>query len=271
MLRLAKKLEGKYAPLIKILPNGDVKIVDGIAEVITKPRTEKRQIDETPKFTATITISQGDLRSVQSFLWSLTQKFNHDSLGFNQLADQSNVKGNIRLDHYDAHLGIVRSTMNLLAEPPNTRTDAMATYLITFLPAHLEQLEEATGLDALTDAEKIEIGDGVYNLFFSNPLEAHWNKWGHVLWIGEARQVTVFRRWLADPVATSQLRYLDREWLQKVERDPNPNQALLKRIMEKVAWRWLRDTEWDAGESFKWLRAYLLMVGILKYSMPRAS
>lgn len=271
MLKLVKKLERKYSPLFKIFPNGDVSIVDGMADVITKPRTEQRQIDETPKFTVTINITRGDFSSVQSFLWSLTQKLNHESFGFNQVAGQSIVKGDIRLDRYDSHLAIVRRTISLLAEPPNGRTDAMAAYLMAYLPAHLEELEEATGLNALTNSEKIEIGDGVYNLFCSNPLDAHWDNCGRVLWIGEARQVTVFRRWLADPVATSQLRYLDREWLQKVERDPNPNQALLKRIMERVAWRWLRDIEWDAGESFKWLRAYRLMVSRLDHCTLRTS
>jgi len=232
-----------------------------MSDAVTKRRKEQRQVDESPKFTGCITITKGDLQSVQRFLWSLPQKLEHDSTRFRELVDQNSAKGDIGVDEYDAHLAIVRSTFILLKEPPNERTEAIAEYLLRYLPNHLEKLESATGVNKLTDAEKTEIGDGIYEIFFDNVLEKHWKSCGaDDFWYGNAKEVTVFRRWLSDDTAIGQLGRLDREWLQGVEHDKNPNQALLARIMKFVSRHWLRDTEWEVARPFVWLQDYFAMV-----------
>lgn len=262
MLRLVKKLQGKYAPIIKLDEGGHVKIDEDMTKAITKPRTLQRRVDDSAKFSATITITQGDLSQVQTFLWSLAHKFNVENLGFEQLGSRTDVKGTIEVNSDNGHLAIVRSTFMLLANDPSERSRAIAEYLLRFLPRHLEELEKAKDNDALTDAEKTEIGSGIYNMVFSKVLDKHWEICGDVSWYGVAKDVAVFRRWLADRTATRKLGAGDHEWLEKVEHEENPNQALLERIMKSIAWRWLRNDEHQALKPFSWLQGYLAMVSI---------
>ncbi|KAK6832870.1 hypothetical protein PG987_007564 [Apiospora arundinis] len=260
ILKLIKKLEGKYESLFKLDQYHLARVPNGILGSILKPRKDRREVNEAPKFTGHITITKGDLHSVQRFLWSLPQKFEHDSTRFRELVDQGNAKGDIGVDAYDAHLAIVRSTFRLLKEPPNKRTEAISRYLLRWLPTHLEVLYNASGINELTDAEKSEIGDGIYDMLFENGLEIHWKSCDYEdFWYGNAKKVVVFRRWLSDAKAISQLGRLDRQWLQAVENDSNPNQALLTRVMKRIAGRWLRCTEWDVSIPFTWLHQYFAM------------
>ncbi|KAJ0307419.1 hypothetical protein COL516b_004033 [Colletotrichum fioriniae] len=260
MLRLSKKLKGKYAPLIKLDEDGFAKMDEDMIKAVLKPRAAPGHKDEPQMLSATITISKGELHRVQTFLWTLSQKINQESLIFQQLGERTDMKGAIKANFLDSHMAIVRCTFNLLANEPSERTKAIASYLLRCLPRHLEALEQCNGTDVLTNDEKSEIGSGLYHMLFSNVIEKHWRSCEYADWYGEAKDVMVFRRWLGDGAATAKLGPRDHEWLEEVENDSNPNQALLARIMKTIARRWLRNEEWEASRPFEWIKGYLAMV-----------
>ncbi|KAI1135342.1 hypothetical protein F5Y05DRAFT_416329 [Hypoxylon sp. FL0543] len=263
-LRLRKKLEGKYSNILSIRRDGTVVVTDDMDDVLTKRRVKPRSVDDTPTFTATITITRGDLRSVQSFLWSLSQKVDslaHNTFGFEQIAEQKGMKNNIQVNEVDANLTIVRRTFSMLAGEPDKESEALGYYLLDFLPQHLQDLlEKATGYDELTPSQKQEIGEGLFSIFVTGEVvERHWSSCQSLIWYREPGEVETFRKWLEDPTASSHLGRLDREWLKKVKASPNPNQSLLENIMRTVAWHWLCDRKWDAAKAFDWLRGFRQM------------
>ncbi|KAI0885020.1 uncharacterized protein GGS22DRAFT_162512 [Annulohypoxylon maeteangense] len=260
-LRLKKKLEGKYSNILKIRKDGRVSVTDDMEETLTKRREKPRSTDDNPTFTATITVTKGDLRSVQSFLWSLSQKVDslaHDTFGFEKIAEQKGVKNNIQLNEVDACLSLLRRTFSLLANEPNKESGLLGDYLLNYLPQHLEELwEKSTGYDELTLPQKQEIGEGLFSLFVSGEaIERHWASCQSLIFYNTPGEVQIFRRWLDDANVTSSLGRLDREWLKKVKDSSNPNQALLENIMRMVAWHWLCDREWAAVRAFAWLKGF---------------
>ncbi|KAF4460465.1 nacht and tpr domain containing [Fusarium albosuccineum] len=264
-LRLKKKLLGKYSGIFGIrTEGGGVCIVDGMEELLTTKRTKPREVDETPTFSATITIARGDVRSVQSFLWSLSQKVDsvsRDIYGFEQVADQSGVKGKIQVNEVDGYLNILRRTFSILSTEPNDESRILGPDLIGYLPQHLDELSaKATDYDELTQDQKQDIGEGLFNLFSSGEaIERHWNSCDGIIWYKDADEVSSFRKWLDDPSVTRHLGRLDLEWLKEVRSAPNPNQALLAKIMKTVARRWLFDREWSAVKCYNWLKGYIEM------------
>lgn len=260
---LKKKLTGKYGSIFMITEKG-IEVKDGMERLLNKDRTEARTTDSTPRFTATITITKGDLSSVQSFLWSLMQKTAQDNFGFQQLDSQATLKSPIKVNVYDAHFSIVQTTFKFLADPPNKKTQTFGEYLMAWLPDHLKKLEEAKGLDELTPAQKQFIGDGVFALVDDDTIIRHWESSRRVTFFRSAGEVQVFRRWLSDPVAICSLRRREREWLEEVRRDRNPNQALLKGVTKLVAHGWMRAREWDVARPLEWIRGYLAMVSFTR-------
>ncbi|KAI1097658.1 hypothetical protein F4804DRAFT_156074 [Jackrogersella minutella] len=273
-LRLRKKLEGKYSNILKIIRDGRVTVTADMDDTLTKRRDKPRSVDDTPTFTATITIAKGDLRSVQSFMWSLSQKVDslaHNTFGFEQIAEQNGVKNNIQVNEVDGNLTLVRRTFILLAGEPSKESKVLGDYLLNYLPQHLEDLwEKAIGYDELTPSQKQEIGEGLFSLFVSGEaVERHWNSCQSLIWYRDPLEILFFRRWLDDATATSRLGRLDRDWLKKIKVDPNPNKALLVNIMRTVAWHWLCDREWDAVKAFSWLQGFCLMPPPSPPSPPR--
>ncbi len=225
-------------------------------------------MDDTPKFSATITISKADRESVQSFLWSLAQEAGRDNFGFYRLATEGSMKGHIQVNEINAHLGILRSTFKFLASEPDTRTARIAPYLLGRLPHHLGSLE-ARRLDGLSLAEKREIGNGLWELFSSGEIvEIHWDSCGDVYWYDRESEVAIFRRWLADPEVVGHLGRFARKQLRDIEADPNPNQALLFQITKTVAFQWIRRDESDVGRPFRWLRGFLALVCVPIPDLP---
>lgn len=268
MLQLEKKLRGKYADIFNILPGGFVDIADGMNDLLTKDRTQPKDVDGTPKFTATISITKANLTSVQSFLWNFMQKAAQDNFGFQQLVDQNSVKGSIGVNEFDANLTIVRRTFAILQEAPDQRTQPLASYLLNLLPQHLDILEKATGIDALTSSEKEYIGDGLFSLFFSGEvIERHWDSCDALYWYETPSEIETFRRWLEDPSVIRRLGRLDRQWLREVATDSNPNQALLFNVTKMIGRHWLRDRKWDAYKPFDWLRGFLSLVSLFSSSL----
>ncbi|KAI5859460.1 nacht and tpr domain-containing protein [Durotheca rogersii] len=261
---LGKKMRTKYAKIFNVSDDGSVEVVDGMAACLIKPRTEPRNMDETPRFSATITITKGDRTSVQSFFWKLANEINRYDLD-DDTGTKNTAKENIQVNEFEAHLTIVRRILQLISEDPNPKTEALGLYALSFLPDHLndlKNLETPNGPDILKASEKREIGDGLIRLFLNTRgIEKHWDICKWVMWFGDKREIGIFLKWLGDKSVTGHLGPRDSQWVKDVARDKKPERLVLLDIMKMLAKRWLRDDSWRAPKVFRWLHGYLTMIG----------
>jgi hypothetical protein len=71
---LEKDLKGKHAKLFEYESNNRIVISDDTEEIVKTPESTRRIAEDAPKISATITISKADIKTVQNFLWTLTEK-----------------------------------------------------------------------------------------------------------------------------------------------------------------------------------------------------
>ena len=114
--------------------------------------------------------------------------------------------------------------------------------------------------------KKTDLAKGLYRIFVSDTVvDTHWaitdspNLW----WHRNDGEIGIIREFICKQSILENLGIKDQDWLRQVQRDRDPNRALLRPIMEKVAWRWLRDTERSVDRPFTWIREHLTMVSFL--------
>ena len=172
---LEKKLEGKYAKVFKFDDDSKLVSIDEKMEkfVVTDKRTQRAT--DTPRITATATITKANIRAVQNFLWKLTEKGMKDEFEFNELATSTESKSKIQVNEFDAHLSIVKQSLTLLLANPNEKTKPLAPYLLEYLPMHLDYLRKAKEFDGIGSEDKMKIGNGIFTLFVDADVsERHW-------------------------------------------------------------------------------------------------
>ncbi|KKP01684.1 hypothetical protein THAR02_06230 [Trichoderma harzianum] len=198
--------------------------------------------ENAPKISLNLTISNGDITTVQNVLWSLFQKSMVEKFEFELISGPTrSAAREIQVNEYDAHLAIVKQSLRFLTSPPDERTKLLGTYIVRELHGHLERLNQAVGYDQILASDKKEIGDGLFALFVS----------------GDGDRIEIFRNWLKDPDAIGHLGRLDKDWLRTVNSSPRPNRELLTPMMKTVAEHWLLDNKWHAGTCFHALRLFL--------------
>lgn len=218
-------------------------------------------MDSSTRFSVTIKIEKAEFRTVQSFVWSFMQKLTQEQFDFEKLEDQARSKSTIQVNRIDSHFAIVQRTFALLAAKPDVRTQALAPYLLNYLPQHLEKLEQATGLDVLSNAQKREIVNGLFSLFDSGKvIEKHWASCNELTWHKTRGELDIFLGWLKNPVLVEHRSTLDLEWLDRVNHDSNPCGALLRPVMSAVARQWLEESVWAVQQPFEWLHDFIAMV-----------
>lgn len=259
--KLDDKLKGMYSKVF-FINYGHVAVSPTIESLVTKERRRPRISEDAPRISLSITISKGDITTVQNFLWSLFQKSMVDKFDFEPIAGPTNPAAReIQVNEYDAHLAIVKHALHLLASPPDDRTKPIGSYLVRELPHHLERLNEADGYDEILASDKKDIGDGLFALFVSGDvIERHWELFNPVYWVGDNAKVEVFRKWLKDADAIGHLGRLDKDWLRTVHTSQRRNRELLSPMMKTVAHHWLRDRAWDAQQCYDLLSQFLLLV-----------
>lgn len=248
---------------------GNVAILPSIEPLITKERNRPRISEDAPKISLNLTISNGDVTTVQNFLWSLFQKSMVEKFEFEPISGPTlSAAREIQVNEYDAHLAIVKQGLRFLTSPPDERTKLIGPYIIRTLHRHLEHLNQAIGYDEILASDKKDIGDGLFALFVSGDvIEKHW--WSfqvhqEINWIGQDDRIEIFRNWLKDPDAIGHLGRLDKDWLRTVNTSPTPNRELLTPMMKTVAQHWLLGNEWSAGECFNLLRLFMLLVRFIE-------
>ncbi|KAI1873242.1 uncharacterized protein JN550_003495 [Neoarthrinium moseri] len=259
IVRLQRKVEegGKYSSILAFDEDKEVSVDEGIANLLQRKDRQFGATDNAPQITAKIEITKGDMKSIQSFCWDLSKKVAQISFDFDKAVEAGNVRESLQVNKIDSLISILRASFKILGNTPDKKTQGLGSYVLAYLPQHLEALEDTNTLDA---QEIRDIGEGLYAVFESGDVvKRHWDVVDWVIWYRDAAEVTIMRRWLCNPNIRSKLGTKDRKWLEEVEKDSNPNQALLRPIMEMVARRWLQDTEWPVERLFEWLRGYLTM------------
>ncbi|KAI9375186.1 hypothetical protein BJX61DRAFT_192231 [Aspergillus egyptiacus] len=263
---LAQKIAGKYSKIFGQYPGGNLVVLrDYVDEYVVAERVRPRQSVDDPKITATITITNGDIKAVQRFFWDLTNHYSFaNGFEFRPDSDLSQVT-NRKLQVYmiDAHFEIVKRTFDYLLQPPNEEKEGgkpIGKYMMARLPDHLAALYNAQGLDELPVADKQYIGSHIYDMFNESDLiEKNWDLCEQVYWYRWDSEMEIFWNWLKDPVAIARLGARDKRWLNEIKSERYPSRSLLTPIMTMVARNWLQKTEWNVTIPYRWVSEFLTL------------
>jgi hypothetical protein len=240
--------------------NGVVKVDNRLAGLLEKGRQQPHDMDEGTKFRATITISNADISTVQSFLWSLSHHMNQLDSGFT-IDDNRAAKGTIQVNQADALLGMIRAAFTIIENDPDKRTENIRRYVLVWLPEHLKDIRN----HSLSEQEVKEIKQGLTGLFWTAHLwERHWTT-DLAEYLAESWKrddVVTMREWLTDPIAKDKWYRPEQRWIKEIEDNKYPDFHLLRSIALMVARDWLQDEKWDASSCWKWLRFALSMVRV---------
>jgi len=262
--KLAKKLQGKYSRLFEV--DGQVITVrrDLLSLVIKDPKQLRSLDDDTPRITATITITKGDITTVQNFLWALFQKSVVENFEFEPLAGQiTQTKSEIRVNDSDAHLAIVMQAISFLIKKPDARTESLGRYLVWNLPIHLKELNDPERDHKVDNAAKKDIGSMLFDILGQGTIiRRHWKHFVDVPLIGNTIQISTLLAWLQDPDVSGHFGVYQMDWLDKVISSTSPHRTLLSSMAREVGHRWLRSSENDPWEAYRSLRRYLSLVSL---------
>lgn len=261
---LDKNITGKYSKIFTLIYGKYLALKDHVRDCVVAQRDRPRQSADDPKITATISITNGDLKLVQRFFWDLNHYSFLGGFAFEPTSDQTNVgQRKIQVYEADAHLEIVKRTFDILSQPVvDERGKALVPYLMRSLTTHLKALSEVTGLDELQPADKQFIGSHVYEMFNEGDvIERNWDFCYAVRWYERDDEMDIFWEWLDDPVAIAGLGPRDKRWLAELKKDKkHRNSGLLTPAMTMVARNWLQDTKWSTFRVFRWIRGFLRLV-----------
>ncbi|EXA35873.1 hypothetical protein FOVG_12995 [Fusarium oxysporum f. sp. pisi HDV247] len=257
--KLAKKLQGKYSRLFEV--DGQVITVrrDLLSLVIKDPKQLRSLDDDTPRITATITITKGDITTVQNFLWALFQKSVVEKFEFEPLAGQiTQTKSEIRVNDSDAHLAIVMQAISFLIKKPDARTESLGRYLVWNLPIYLKELNDPERDHKVDNVAKKDIGSMLFDILGQGTIiRRHWKHFVDVPLFGNTTQISTLLAWLQDPDVSGHFGVYQMDWLDKVISSPSPHRTLLSSMAREVGHRWLRSSENDPWEAYRSLRRYL--------------
>jgi hypothetical protein len=270
---------GKYSKLFKV-DDGDVNVKENIANAVNTLESTRKVIDDAPRISATITITNADIKTVQRFLWNLTENAMINNFEFNNSAATVQTKGSIRVNEFDSNIYILKQSFKLLMAEGNKNTDALAFYALGCIPEHLDRIRDHAGWSDMQATDKSDIGKFLYAILESGDIiERHWTSFNleqnsayffySSSWFSRTNEPSPFWRWLDDPDAIKNLGHKDKDWLAKLKSEPNANQALLRDVTLMVAKRWARDREWAVSGTFQWIHKFLCMVRLLPCTLTQ--
>ncbi|KAL2785547.1 hypothetical protein BJX66DRAFT_57918 [Aspergillus keveii] len=268
---LAQKITGKYSKIFTLTYGGKfIALRDHVDECVVAERVRPRQSADDPKITATISITNGDIKSVQRFFWDLTHHSSFtNGFQFQPDSDLSQAASRkIQIYRVDAHFEIVQKAFDYFLMPDSDdkqKGELSGKYLMVCLPDHLKVLYEAEGLDELSLADKQYIGSHVYDMFNEEDvIENNWESCAWAIWYKSEDEMGIFWNWLDDPVAIARLGARDKRWLADIKKGKSRNRSLLTPIMTMVARKWLQEDEWEVSRPSDWI------TGLLHLGAPQA-
>ncbi|MCJ1442562.1 MAG: hypothetical protein MMC23_003058 [Stictis urceolatum] len=126
---LENKLRDKYAKVLEIDSNGDVRAISLVEEFLSKTKRTKLRTDsegdDEPTISLTINIQRVKLSKVQRFSWGLNEHATLDKFGFEKAFVDAGPTNRIRASSTEAHLEIVRQCFELISHDTNERTKAL--------------------------------------------------------------------------------------------------------------------------------------------------
>lgn len=261
---LEVKIAGKYSRIFNLTSGGRyLGLKEHVRDCVVAQRDRPRQSEDDPKITATISITNGDLKLVQRFFWDLNHYSFLDGFKFHPASDPTTeAQGKIRVYKADAHLEIVKRAFNFFLQPAvDENARPLGSYLMRSIPLHLRALSEVTGMDELLPADKQFIGSHVYQMFTDGDLiQRNWEFCKYTFWFKRNEYLEIFWRWLDDPVAIAGLGPRDKRWLEDLREGGHRNSELLTPTMTMIAQNWLRKTECDVYEPYRWISGFLTLV-----------
>ncbi|KAL4939882.1 hypothetical protein BDV06DRAFT_230783 [Aspergillus oleicola] len=260
---LAQKITGKYSKIFALAYEDEYMILkDYIEDCVVAKRDGPRQSPDDPRITATISITNGNVKSVQRFFWDLNHYSFFKEFAFQPGSDlPDTVTRKIQLYKVDAHLEIVKRAFSFFLMPvKDDRGKPLGRYLMGYITDHLRALYEATGPDKLQPAEKEYIASHIYGMFNEEDMiEKNWEFRDWVTWYKSDEEMEIFWNWLDDPVAVGRLGVRDKRWLAEMKENKNRNQSLLTPIMTAVARNWLKESKWGPWEAYNWVNGFLTL------------
>ncbi|KAL7936390.1 hypothetical protein V8C35DRAFT_295371 [Trichoderma chlorosporum] len=251
-------IKSKYSAVLK-LEDGCVFGQDGVKEYLRKDIDSTGRTSNTKDratISMTITINNVDQELCGHFLWDLAHKAIRDKFDFNLDGDASNAlhggsRGTIAVDEFEAHHTIVTRAFEYLSKPPREQTKKIGSYLICWLPFHLDRLRQLEDDDqgSLMPSEQFEIGQNLYKLFKNgDAFLRHKEIFQEVWWIGP--EMDNMQKWLMDSAV---MRKLDRRWRDEVQSAASPTRGYLKELARIIIEGFLRDRSWQVSSASMWL------------------
>ena len=265
---LEKKLKGKYSRIFYFDMFGRVTVADEIESLLrnspsSRGKKEGSADDDTPKITATITITRADISMVQRFLWSLSERAIFDKFGFNEFATKIENKGSISVNLIDAQLNMTKQCLKLLNAEPDEKTKPLVSYALVYLTAHLASVKSEADLGNIESSDKKEIGKDLVTLLSDvDAIEKHWTPSSGMIfsWLDPHGGVAAFHAWLTDSEAMDQLGKSDKRWVRQATWDSKEKGGFLKPMTRMVARHWLKDREWNVSEAYNWVDSFVSLV-----------
>ncbi|KAL7941231.1 hypothetical protein V8C42DRAFT_335700 [Trichoderma barbatum] len=251
-------IKNKYSAVLK-LEDGCVFGQDGVEDYLRKEidsSSPSSRSNDRATISMTITINNVDQELCGHFLWDLAHKAIRDKFNFNLDGDASNAlhggnRGTIAVDEFEAHHTIVTRAFEYLSKPPREQTEKIGSYVVCWLPYHLNRLRQLEDDDqgALMPSEQYEIGQNLYKLFKGGEVFLrHKESFQHAWWIVE--EIEDLQKWLMDSAV---MRRLDKRWRDEVQLAPSPIRGYLKELTRVIIEGFLRERSWEVISACNWL------------------
>ena len=260
---LEKRIERKYNRIFEF-NDGWVIPRPELQDSLILGRRRRHDGGESPKISATITITKADSRSVQNFLWRLTERAVREDFEFNDLTSQSFIsKPSIGVNKIDALVTIVEHSLEVVKQDTSDGRKDLLSYIWTYFPDDLERLIDCSDAMCMTEDEKSNIGEMIYSLFEDGEmLEKYIDDLESIAqnWLSGQPGPIAFWHWLQDESAIRGLRKRDKEFLRHARSQSNSDQSLLQPVTEMVARHWLTTRSSSVNGTSSWMLNFIALV-----------
>ncbi|KAJ7619316.1 hypothetical protein FB45DRAFT_1095358 [Roridomyces roridus] len=253
-------IKHKYSAVLKV-EDSYVYTQDGVKDYLEKDRDAANPSAESSTISMTIQINNVNQELCAHFLWDLAHKSIRDKFKFDFDGDMSSGlvsgggRGVIAVDEFEGHCTIVQRAFHYLRNAPQEQTAQIGSYLVCWLPFHLQKIWELEDQDKgkLTAEMRTEIGQNLYLLFRdSEAFLRHKDSFQDTYWTAD--EMRGLQKWVMDSAVT---RKLDARWRDVVQQATNPVRGFMKEFATVLVKGLLRERSWKADNACLWLRGFV--------------
>jgi hypothetical protein len=302
LVSLEYRIKEKYSVIFSVDELSQVSVRDGILKAVEKfERAPKVKAEkDAPRITATITITNADVESVQHFLWDLALKGIREKFEF--VASTENAprhlrKPDISVNAVDAYLSQVYYAFKYLEIGPHPLADPIGLYLVSYLLFNLKAAFEGFKKDEDSDGDgpgddKPQTDETAVDDSKKKPDIAESKPKGMPEFITEEEKMDIIRNlkdlfetedylekhadicfknvwWFIEEFETLSrcldekdvIGHVSKGWLRLITSSARPKPGYLRPWVARMAENWLRRTTWSALEAWRWVQVFYRMVG----------